>query len=161
MIEEGRCTDRFKKVLKMAKEEAARLGEDYASTEHILLGILGIGESTATRALETIGITEDQIREKMMIQIAKKEPLGKKIKVELSPRARRVLTLVEDEARVLNNNYFGTEHLLLALVREADGLAGRVLCKLGAELEKVRLEVIKIQDGGEIISGREKPEPKS
>lgn len=140
-----RFTERARKVVFYAQEEAQKFGEGYVSTEHLLLGLVREPDSVAARVLEKIGIGLSRIRS----EVEKQLPRGDHKPVQemtLTPRAKRVIDLAYDEARTLNNNYIGTEHLLLGLIREGDGLAGRVLAKLGVDLEKARQEVMKLQD---------------
>ncbi len=128
-----------------AQEEAQKFGEGYVSTEHLLLGLVRESDSVAARVLEKLGVSLNRIR----AEVEKQLPRGDARPAQdmtLTPRAKRVIDLAYDEARNLNNNYIGTEHLLLGLIREGDGLAGRVLAKLGVELEKARREVMALQD---------------
>ena len=128
-----------------AQEEAGRLGENYVSTEHLLLGLVRENDSVAARILDRLGISLGRIRSEIERQVARGDGrLGQDM--QLTPRAKRVIDLAYDEARQLNNNYIGTEHLLLGLIREGEGLAGRVLNKLGVDLERTRREVILLQD---------------
>ena len=128
-----------------AQEEAGRLGENYVSTEHLLLGLVRENDSVAARILDRIGVSLGRIRSEIERQVARGDGrLGQDM--QLTPRAKRVIDLAYDEARQLNNNYIGTEHLLLGLIREGEGLAGRVLNKLGVDLERTRREVIQLQD---------------
>jgi len=132
-------------VVFFAQEEAGRLGENYVSTEHLLLGLVRENDSVAARILERLGISLGRIRSEIERQVARGDGrLGQDM--QLTPRAKRVIDLAYDEARQLNNNYIGTEHLLLGLIREGEGLAGRVLNKLGVDLERTRREVILLQD---------------
>ncbi|MGI8923607.1 MAG: ATP-dependent Clp protease ATP-binding subunit [Fimbriimonadales bacterium] len=140
-----RFTERARKVVFYAQEEAQKFGEGYVSTEHLLLGLVRESDSVAARVLEKLGISLSRIK----TEVEKQLPRGDHKPVQemtLTPRAKRVIDLAYDEARNLNNNYIGTEHLLLGLIREGDGLAGRVLAKLGVELEKARREVMALQD---------------
>ncbi|MBA3727520.1 MAG: AAA family ATPase, partial [Armatimonadetes bacterium] len=140
-----RFTERARKVVFYAQEEAQKFGEGYVSTEHLLLGLVRESDSVAARVLEKLGISLSRIKS----EVEKQLPRGDHKAVQemtLTPRAKRVIDLAYDEARNLNNNYIGTEHLLLGLIREGDGLAGRVLAKLGVELEKARREVMALQD---------------
>ncbi len=140
-----RFTERARKVVFYAQEEAQKFGEGYVSTEHLLLGLVRESDSVAARVLEKLGISLSRIR----AEVEKQLPRGDARPTQdmtLTPRAKRVIDLAYDEARNLNNNYIGTEHLLLGLIREGDGLAGRVLQKLGVELEKARREVMSLQD---------------
>lgn len=140
-----RFTERARKVVFYAQEEAQKFGEGYVSTEHLLLGLVRESDSVAARVLDKLGVSLGRIR----AEIEKSLPRGEarpSTDMSLTPRAKRVIDLAYDEARNLNNNYIGTEHLLLGLIREGDGLAGRVLAKLGVELEKARREVMALQD---------------
>ena len=140
-----RFTERARKVVFYAQEEAQKFGEGYVSTEHLLLGLVREADSVAARVLEKLGVSLSRIR----AEVEKQLPRGDARPTQdmtLTPRAKRVIDLAYDEARNLNNNYIGTEHLLLGLIREGDGLAGRVLAKLGVELERARREVMALQD---------------
>ncbi len=140
-----RFTERARKVVFYAQEEAQKFGEGYVSTEHLLLGLVRESDSVAARVLEKLGVSLNRIR----VEVEKQLPRGDarpSQDMTLTPRAKRVIDLAYDEARNLNNNYIGTEHLLLGLIREGDGLAGRVLAKLGVELERARREVMALQD---------------
>ncbi len=143
-----RFTERARKVVFYAQEEAQKFGEGYVSTEHLLLGLVREPDSVAARVLEKMGVSLSRIRSEVEKQLPRGEhkPVQEMI---LSPRAKRVIDLAYDEARFLKNNYIGTEHLLLGLIREGDGLAWRVLAKLGVDLERARREVM-ILHGGEI-----------
>lgn len=141
-----RFTERARRVIFFAQEEAARLGESYVGTEHLLLGLVREEDSVAARILDRLDVNLGKIRQEVERQVQRGYgKLGQEM--QLTPRAKRVIDLAYDEARQLNNNYIGTEHLLLGLVREGDGLAARVLIKLGADLEKTRREVMNMQEG--------------
>ena len=140
-----RFTERARKVVFYAQEEAQKFGEGYVSTEHLLLGLVREPESVSSRVLEKLGVSLNRVR----VEVEKHLPRGDarpSQDMTLTPRAKRVIDLSYDEARRLNNNYIGTEHLLLGLVREGDGLAGRVLARLGVDLERARREVMALQD---------------
>ena len=142
-----RFTERARKVVFFAQEEAGRLGENYVSTEHLLLGLVRENDSVAARILDRMGVSLGRIRSEVERQVAHGEGrLGQDM--QLTPRAKRVIDLAYDEARQLNNNYIGTEHLLLGLIREEDGVAGRVLSKLAVSLDRTRIEVMHLQEGG-------------
>ena len=139
-----RFTERARRVIFYAQEEAGRLGENYVSTEHLLLGLVREPDSVAARILERMGVSLSRVRSEIERQVSRGEGrLGQE--TQLTPRAKRVIDLAYDEARQLNNNYIGTEHLLLGLIREGEGLAGRVLAKLGVDLERARREVMALQ----------------
>ncbi|MBI1756556.1 MAG: ATP-dependent Clp protease ATP-binding subunit [Fimbriimonas ginsengisoli] len=140
-----RFTERARKVVFYAQEEAQKFGEGYVSTEHLLLGLVRESDSVAARVLEKLGVSLNRIRAEVERQLPRGDARPSQ-DMTLTPRAKRVIDLAYDEARNLNNNYIGTEHLLLGLIREGDGLAGRVLAKLGVELEKARREVMALQD---------------
>ncbi|CAN5517807.1 ATP-dependent Clp protease ATP-binding subunit [soil metagenome] len=140
-----RFTERARKVVFYAQEEAQKFGEGYVSTEHLLLGLVREADSVAARVLEKLGVSLGRIRQEVEKQLPRGDARPSQ-DMPLTPRAKRVIDLAYDEARNLNNHYIGTEHLLLGLIREGDGLAGRVLAKLGVELEKARREVMGLQD---------------
>ncbi|MBX3114636.1 MAG: ATP-dependent Clp protease ATP-binding subunit [Fimbriimonadaceae bacterium] len=140
-----RFTERARKVVFFAQEEAQKFGEGYVSTEHLLLGLVRESDSVAARVLEKLGVGLGKIRAEVEKQLPRGESRPSQ-DMTLTPRAKRVIDLAYDEARNLNNNYIGTEHLLLGLIREGDGLAGRVLARLGVELDRARREVMSLQD---------------
>jgi ATP-dependent Clp protease ATP-binding subunit ClpC len=141
-----RFTERARRVVFFAQEEAGRLGENYVSTEHLLLGLVRENDSVAARILDRMGVSLGRIRSEIERNVTRGDGrLGQDF--QLTPRAKRVIDLAYDEARNLNHNYIGTEHLLLGLIREGEGLAGRVLQKLGVDLERTRREVMSLQDG--------------
>jgi ATP-dependent Clp protease ATP-binding subunit ClpC len=141
-----RFTERTRRVIFFAQEEAARLGENYVGTEHLLLGLVRESDSVAARILERLGVSLVRIRQEIERQVTRGDGrLGQEM--QLTPRAKRVIDLAYEEARQLNNNYIGTEHLLLGLVRESEGIAGRVLARLGVDLERCRREVMALQEG--------------
>src|SRR4051794_9378685 len=140
-----RFTERARRVVFFAQEEAGRLGENYVSTEHLLLGLVRENDSVAARILDRMGVSLGRIRSEIERQVTRGDGrLGQDM--QLTPRAKRVIDLAYDEARQLNNNYIGTEHLLLGLIREGEGLAGRVLAKLNVDLERTRREGMGLQD---------------
>ena len=134
-------TPRARKVLTLAQDEAQRFNHNYIGTEHLLLGLLREGEGVAARALENLGVELTRVRTAVEFIIGRggAPVVGE---VGLTPRAKRVIELAIDEARRLEHNYVGTEHLLLGLVREGAGIAAGVLASLGVDLDKVRGEVI-------------------
>ncbi len=150
-----RFTERARKVVFYAQEEAQRFGEGYVSTEHLLLGLVREQDSVAARVLDKLGVSLGRIKAEIEKQLPRGDVRNNQ-EMSLTPRAKRVIDLAYDEARNLNNNYIGTEHLLLGLIREGDGLAGRVLNKLGVDLERARREVMSLQDGD---SGSPRPGP--
>jgi len=140
-----------------AQEEAQKFGEGYVSTEHLLLGLVK-EDSVAVRVLERLGANRSRIRTEVEKQLPRGEPRIDR-DMTLTPRGKRVIDLAYDEARRIRNNYIGTEHLLLGLIRESDGLAGRVLCKLGVELEPARQAVLDMQDPERGAGGDPLPDP--
>src|SRR5919199_1000456 len=143
-----RFTERARRVVFFAQEEAGRLGENYVSTEHLLLGLVRENDTVAARILDRMGISLGRIRSEVERMVTRGNArVGQDM--QLTPRAKRVIDLAYDEARQLNNNYIGTEHLLLGIIREADGLGGRVLAQLGVDLDRTRREVMHLQEGGE------------
>lgn len=139
-----RFTEAARRVVFFAQEEAQRHGEGYVSTEHLLLGLCREEDSSAMRALQILGVTAATVREEVekLIPTADVRPSQD---MTLTPRAKRCIDLAFDESRSIGNNYLGTEHLLLGLLREGNGVAGRVLLGLGLELEALRKAVLKIQ----------------
>src|SRR5213083_3706617 len=135
-----RFTDRARRVVVLAQEEARMLDNNYIGTEHILLGLIHEGEGVAAEALTSMGIGLDAVRGQVEQIIGKggAVPTGH---IPFTPRAKKVLELALREALQLNHNYIGTEHLLLGLVREGEGVAAQVLQTLGVELNKVRSAV--------------------
>lgn len=146
-----RFTERARRVVFFAQEEANRLGENYVSTEHLLLGLVRENDSVAARILDRLGVSLSRIRAEVERRVSRGDGrLGQEM--QLTPRAKRVIDLAYDEARQLNNNYIGTEHLLLGLIREGDGVAGRVLQQLGVDLERTRREVTNLQETDTALS---------
>ncbi len=140
-----RFTERARKVVYYAQEEAQALGEGYVSTEHLLLGLIREENSVACRILERLGITRSRVRTEVEINLPRGDARPSQ-DMTLTPRARRVIDLAYAEARSFNHNYIGTQHLLLGLIREGDGLAGRVLAKVGAGIERAREAAIALED---------------
>ncbi len=142
-----RFTDRARKVILLAKEEAKKLNHDHVGPEHILLGLIREGEGVAAVALQELGLDLNTIRlsvEKM----AKPGPDTLLVgDIPFTPKAKKVVDLAVDEARRLKHNYLGTEHLLLGLLRDTEGIASQVLLSLGLDLEKVREEVMNLLGG--------------
>ncbi len=141
-----RFTDRARRVLVLAQEEARLLNHSFIGTEHILLGLIHEGEGLAAKALESLGISLEAVREKVEETIgpAGSAPTGSP---PFTPRAKKVLELSLREALQLGHNYIGTEHMLLGLVREGEGVAAQVLQSLGADLPRVRQQVIQLLSG--------------
>jgi ATP-dependent Clp protease ATP-binding subunit ClpC len=136
-------TERARKVLTLAQEEAQRFNHNYIGTEHLLLGLVREGDGVAARVLSNMGVQLPKVRSAVEFIIGRGEqaPTGD---IGLTPRAKKVIELAVDEARRLNHHYIGTEHLLLGLVREGEGIAAGVLESLGVNLEKVRAQVMQV-----------------
>jgi hypothetical protein len=143
-----RFTDRARRVLVLAQEEARLLNHSFIGTEHILLGLIAEREGVAAKALQDLGISLEAVREKVeeTIGMGGTAPSGSP---PFTPRAKKVLELALRETMQLGHGYIGTEHLLLGLVREGEGVAPQVLVSLGADLGRVRREVIKLISGGQ------------
>ena len=144
-----RFTERARKVLTLAQEEAQRFNHNYIGTEHLLLGLVREGDGVAARVLSNLGVQLPKVRSAVEFIIGRGEGMvvGE---IGLTPRAKKVIELAVDEVRRLNHHYIGTEHLLLGLVREGEGIAAGVLESLGVSLEKVRAQVMQVvnQSGG-------------
>src|SRR5216684_6807969 len=136
-------TERARKVLSLAQEEAQRFQHNYIGTEHLLLGLVREGEGVAAKVLSNLGVELNKVRDTVEAIIGRGDRivLGE---IGLTPRAKKVIELAVDEARRLNHYYIGTEHLLLGLVREGEGIAAGVLESLGVNLEKVRTQTIQV-----------------
>ena len=158
-----RFTDRARRVVVLAQEEARMLNHSYIGPEHILLGLVHEGEGVAAVALESLGISLDAVREQVeeIIGQGEQAPSGH---IPFTQRSKKVLQLSLREALQLGHNYIGTEHILLGLIREGDGVAAQVLVKLGADLNRVRQQEIQLLHGyhsekqgqGQIIEQQER-----
>src|SRR6478735_823904 len=143
----GRFTERAQKVLALAQEEALRLGHNNIGTEHILLGIVREGEGIAAKALSALGLSTEKIQKEVEALIGRGQELTQTI--HYTPRAKKVIELSMDEARKLGHSYVGTEHILLGLIREGEGVAARVLSNLGVSLNKARQQVLQLLGSNE------------
>ena len=142
-----RFTDRARRVVVLAQEEARLLHHNYIGTEHILLGLIHEGDGVAAKALDRLGISLDAVRDKVATIIGEGgSPVGSG-HIPFTPRAKKVLELSLREALQLGHNYIGTEHILLGLIREGEGVAAQVLMNLGADLSQVRQEVVQLLSG--------------
>jgi len=141
-----RFTDRARRVVVFAQEEARMLNHDYIGTEHILLGLIHEGEGVAAKVLESLNISLEAVRQQVeeIIGRPSQPPAGH---IPFTPRAKKVLELSLREALQLGHNYIGTEHILLGLIREREGVADQVLERLGASLERTRLTVLAVLEG--------------
>jgi Clp amino terminal domain, pathogenicity island component len=139
-------TERARKVLSLAQEEAQRFNHNYIGTEHLLLGLVREGDGVAAKVLNSLGVELNKIRSAVEFIIGRGDRivLGD---IGLTPRAKKVMELAVDEARRLNHHYVGTEHLLLGLLREGEGIAAGVLRSLGLDLERVRARTIQVLGG--------------
>jgi ATP-dependent Clp protease ATP-binding subunit ClpC len=152
-----RFTDRARQVVVLAQEEARTLHHDYIGTEHILLGLIHEGNGVAARALAALGIEREAVRQRVIEIVGRgdKAPAGH---IPFTPRAKKVLQLALREALQFGHNYIGTEHILLGLIREGDGVAAQVLTTLGADHGRVRREVTELlgrhgREGGPLPEG--------
>ncbi len=155
-------TERARKVLSLAQEEAQRFQHNYIGTEHLLLGLVREGEGVAAKVLNNLGVDLNKVRSAVEWIIGRGDRivLGE---IGLTPRAKKVIELAVDEARRLNHHYIGTEHLLLGLVREGEGIASGVLESLGVNLERVRTQTIMVLShagGTPAEESTEKPTPR-
>ena len=141
-----RFTDGSRRVVVLAQEEARMLNHNYIGTEHILLGLLREGDGYAARALESLGISLDAVRQQVEEIIGHGQQVPS-VHIPFAPRAKRVLELSLRESLQLGHGYIGTEHILLGLLREGDGVAAQVLVRLGADLDRVREQVLQLLAG--------------
>ena len=154
-----RFTDRARRVVVLAQEEARMLNHNYIGTEHILLGLIHEGEGVAAKALESLGISLEGVRQQVeeIIGQGQQAPSGH---IPFTPRAKKVLELSLREALQLGHNYIGPEHMLLGLVREGDGVAAQILVRLGADPNRVRQQVIELvheYQGQDVESAASRP----
>jgi ATP-dependent Clp protease ATP-binding subunit ClpC len=140
-------TERARKVLSLAQEEAQRFKHNYIGTEHLLLGLVREGEGVAAKVLQKLGVDLQAVRNAVEFIIGRGDRivLGE---IGLTPRAKKVIELAIDEARRMNHHYIGTEHLLLGLIREGEGVAAGVLESLGVKLDQARKETLAMLGGG-------------
>jgi ATP-dependent Clp protease ATP-binding subunit ClpC len=141
-----RFTDRSRKVMQLANQEAQRFNHEYIGTEHILLGLVKEGSGVAANVLKNLDIDLRKVRQEVE-KIVQHGPGGEEIhmgRLPHTPRSKKVIEYAIEEARTLHHNYIGTEHLLLGLLREEEGVAAQVLMNLGVKLDKVRAEVLNI-----------------
>ena len=136
-----RFTESARRVVALADEEARSLGHNYIGTEHLLLGLLGEQEGVAVRVLKALSIAPDRVREQV-VRIVGGDEAGMGDRRPLTPRARGALGIASEEGLRLGHDHAGTGHVLLGLVGESEGIAAQVLCRLGAESERIRREVV-------------------
>ena len=142
-----RFTDKARRVVVLAQEEARMLNHDYIGTEHLLLGLLQEGKGVGAKALEALGITHEAVRQQVEEVIGRGKQAPRASHIPFTPQAKKALELSLREALQIGHNYIGTEHILLGLIREADGPAAQVLVGLGADLDRVRQQVIELLHG--------------
>jgi Clp amino terminal domain, pathogenicity island component len=148
-----RLTDRARRVIDLAHEEARMLSHNYIGTEHILLGLIREGEGVAAQALESLGISLPAVRQQVEHAVGRGQQAGPE-RIPFTPRAKKVLELARREAFQLGHHWIGTEHLLLGLIREGEGVAAQALAGLGADLNRVRQQVLRLLHG---TQGRDEP----
>ncbi|WP_379971360.1 ATP-dependent protease ATP-binding subunit ClpC [Ectobacillus sp. sgz5001026] len=149
----GRFTERAQKVLALSQEEAIRIGHNNIGTEHILLGLVREGEGIAAKALLALGLSPEKIQKEVEALIGRGTEVTQT--VHYTPRAKKVIELSMDEARKLGHSYVGTEHILLGLIREGEGVAARVLNNLGVSLNKARQQVLQLLGSNEATPGNQ------
>ena len=139
-----RFTDRARRAVVQAQEEARTLNHDFIGTEHILLGLVGEGQGVAAKALESLGISMEAVRQRVEDIVPPGQVEVRTGHIPFTPRAKKVLELSLSESKLLGHRYIGTEHILLGLLREGEGVAAQVLAALGADLDGVRERVIQL-----------------
>jgi ATP-dependent Clp protease ATP-binding subunit ClpA len=149
-----RFTDRARRVMDLAEEEARMLGHGYIGTEHLLLGLIHEGEGVAAQVLESLGVSLQAVRRQVEEVVGQGQQAVPR-RIPFTPRAKKVLELSLRESLQLGHEYIGTEHILLGLLREGDGVAAQVLVRLGADLNQVRQQVI------QLLQGHQEKEPVS
>jgi ATP-dependent Clp protease ATP-binding subunit ClpC len=158
---QDRFTDRVRKVIYFARDEANRLQHDYIGTEHLLLGIVREGEGIAAKVLSKLDLDFEQIQQAVENMVKSSGGTLTIGEIPFTPRAKRVLELAIEEARLLGHNYVGTEHLLLGLIREGEGVAAQVLAELGVDRKRVREEVLKLLGPSTTVKARKAKKEKS
>jgi ATP-dependent Clp protease ATP-binding subunit ClpC len=156
-----RFTDRVRRVIYFARDEASRLQHDYIGTEHLLLGIVREGEGIAAKVLGKMDLDFEQIQQAVESMVKSSGGTLTIGEIPFTPRAKRVLELAIEEARLLGHNYVGTEHLLLGLIREGEGVAAQVLAELGVDRKRVREEVLKLLGPSTTVKARKTKKEKS
>ncbi|MFH0731436.1 MAG: ATP-dependent Clp protease ATP-binding subunit [Candidatus Omnitrophota bacterium] len=154
----NRFTERARKVVILAKDEAKRLNHDYIGTEHLLMGLIKEGEGVAAAVLQNLGLSLDVIRFEVEKLVKPGPSTVISGDIPFTPKAKKVIELAMDEARHLGHNYIGTEHLLLGLLREGEGIASQVLLNLGLDLERVRVEIMSLLGSAIPGAGIEQPD---
>jgi ATP-dependent Clp protease ATP-binding subunit ClpC len=159
-----RFTDRARQVVVAAQGEAKSLGHDFIGTEHLLLGLISEGGGVGAKALESLGVSSEALRARVVETVGRSDHASSG-HIPFTPRAKQVLRLSLGEALHLGHNYIGTEHLLLGLIEEKEGVAAHALTNAGADLQRVRAEVVRLlaeyqQRGGPGAEGNEGPGPR-
>ncbi len=149
----NKFTKRAQKVIVLAQKESRQFNHDYVGTEHILLGLLSLNEGVAAEALKTLGVEKDKLRRRIIEMVGEGDNILLSGERPMTPRAKRVLSLAVKEANELGHNFVGTEHILLGLIREEEGVANRVLAGAGLSREKVRKAVINLLGDGALTPG--------
>jgi ATP-dependent Clp protease ATP-binding subunit ClpC len=139
-----RFTDRARRAVVQAQEEARTLNHDFIGTEHILLGLVGEGQGVAAKALESLGVSMEAVRQRVEDIVPPGQVEVRTGHIPFTPRAKKVLELSLSESKLLGHRYIGTEHILLGLLREGEGVAAQVLAALGADLDGVRERVVQL-----------------
>jgi hypothetical protein len=142
----GQFSPRAQQVLALARKEADRFDHNFVGTEHLLLGIIKLGQGVAVNVLQKLGLDLDSVRLEVEKQVGKGPGPNMMGNIPYTPRVKKVLALAQKEAKALNHTYVGTEHILLGLLREGDGVAARVLMNLGMDIETIRQEILKELD---------------
>ena len=154
-------TDRVKKVLQYSREESSRLGHDYIGTEHLLLGLVKEGQGVAVAVMANLGIQLDSLKRSIEDAVQTSTSSMLLSDVPFTPMAKQVLEMAAQEAREMNNNYIGTEHLLLALTKNKNGIAAQILSVYGTDYKNVKEEVMSILSGSRRISKSEQEKSSS
>src|SRR6476619_6664375 len=139
-------TPRAQQVLALARKEADRFNHNYVGTEHLLLGLIKLGQGVAVNVLQKMGLDLETVRMEVEKQVGTGPDQRVVGNIPYTPRVKKVLALAAKEARALNHTYVGTEHILLGLLREGDGVAARVLCNLGVNIEETRQQILRELD---------------
>jgi ATP-dependent Clp protease ATP-binding subunit ClpC len=153
----GMFTDRVKKVMQIAREESIRLGNDYVGTEHLLLGLIKEGDGVAVAVMRSMGVDLDDLAstiEKTITSSGGMMTIGQML--PFTPRAKKVLEIAANEARSMSHKYIGTEHLLLALMKDTEAAAANAMAAAGLDYERVKEEINRILRGGESPGGPSK-----
>ncbi|HRY30456.1 MAG TPA: Clp protease N-terminal domain-containing protein, partial [Elusimicrobiota bacterium] len=157
----NRFTERAQRVILIAQEEAKRLNHDYVGTEHLLLGLIALGEGVAAQVLANLGVDLRRVRSEIEKIVGTGDNVMLLGEIPFTPRAKKVLELAVEEAQNMGHNYVGTEHLLLGLIREEEGVAARVLENIGVRLDVVREEVISLLGEGHVAQPQQQHAPAS